>query len=87
MLLCWTSLDEAVAMCRDGRITKAGNLVAVLLPAQHTNARPTAPLFCSAPDARAPWPNWNFRTAGLLEYARWRRRGECESRPLASLPP
>ncbi|MEU3904071.1 NUDIX hydrolase [Streptomyces goshikiensis] len=43
MLLRWTALDEAVAMCRDGQITEAGTLATVLLAAQHTNARPKPP--------------------------------------------
>ncbi|MFF0551048.1 NUDIX domain-containing protein [Streptomyces sp. NPDC004311] len=43
MLLCWTPLDEAVAMCRDGRITEAGTLVTILLAAHHPAARSLVP--------------------------------------------
>ncbi|MGW6202310.1 NUDIX domain-containing protein [Streptomyces sp. NPDC055089] len=38
MELRWVALEEAVAMCGDGRITEAGTLAAVLLTAQHTAA-------------------------------------------------
>ncbi|MEV7866633.1 NUDIX domain-containing protein [Streptomyces sp. NPDC088124] len=38
MELCWVALEEAVAMCGDGRITEAGTLAAVLLTAQRTAA-------------------------------------------------
>ncbi|MGW2492800.1 NUDIX domain-containing protein [Streptomyces sp. NPDC001606] len=34
MELRWVALEEAVAMCRNGRITEAGTLAAVLLTAQ-----------------------------------------------------
>lgn len=47
MLLRWTALDEAVAMCCDGQITEAGTLATVLLAAQHTDARPRTPPFGS----------------------------------------
>ncbi|MFD0352058.1 hypothetical protein ACFQ0M_49725 [Kitasatospora aburaviensis] len=44
MELRWVALEEAVAMCGDGRITEAGTLAAVLLTAQRTTAcaRPLA---------------------------------------------
>ncbi|MET9778813.1 NUDIX hydrolase [Streptomyces sp. NPDC006367] len=38
MELRWVALEEAVAMCSDGRITEAGTLAAVLLTAQRTAA-------------------------------------------------
>ncbi|MFE3901126.1 NUDIX domain-containing protein [Streptomyces sp. NPDC059153] len=38
MELRWVALEEAVAMCGDGRITEAGTLAAVLLTAQRTAA-------------------------------------------------
>ncbi|MGW4890698.1 NUDIX domain-containing protein [Kitasatospora sp. NPDC004240] len=38
MELRWVPLEEAVAMCADGRITEAGTLVAVLLAAQRTTS-------------------------------------------------
>ncbi|WP_063773213.1 NUDIX domain-containing protein [Streptacidiphilus jiangxiensis] len=34
MILRWTPLDEAVAMCVDGRITEAGTMAALLLTAR-----------------------------------------------------
>ncbi|MCQ1577109.1 NUDIX domain-containing protein [Streptomyces parvus] len=40
MELRWVALEEAVAMCGDGRITEAGTLAAVLLTAQRTPASP-----------------------------------------------
>ncbi|MEV6680639.1 hypothetical protein AB0N09_27815 [Streptomyces erythrochromogenes] len=43
MLLHWTALDEAVAMCGDGRIVEAGTLVTVLLAAQRAHAQPKTP--------------------------------------------
>ncbi|MEV6676364.1 hypothetical protein AB0N09_05765 [Streptomyces erythrochromogenes] len=36
MDLHWVALEEAVAMCGDGRITEAGTLAALLLTAQRT---------------------------------------------------
>lgn len=36
MDLCWVALEEAVAMCHDGRIAEAGTLAAVLLTAHRT---------------------------------------------------
>lgn len=38
MELRWVALEEAVAMCGDGRITEAGTLAAVLLTTQRTAA-------------------------------------------------
>ncbi|MFK0258704.1 NUDIX domain-containing protein [Streptomyces sp. NPDC090445] len=38
MELRWVALEEAVAMCGDGRITEAGTLAAVLLAARRTAA-------------------------------------------------
>ncbi|MEU7290764.1 NUDIX hydrolase, partial [Streptomyces flaveolus] len=38
MELRWVALEQAVAMCGDGRITEAGTLAAVLLTAQRTAA-------------------------------------------------
>ena len=38
MELHWFTLEQAAAMCGDGRITEAGTLAAVLLTAQHTTA-------------------------------------------------
>ncbi|WP_051708953.1 NUDIX domain-containing protein [Streptomyces sp. NRRL S-350] len=38
MELHWVPLEQAVAMCSDGRITEAGTLAAVLLTAQRTTA-------------------------------------------------
>lgn len=38
MELHWVTLEEAVAMCGDGRITEAGTLSTVLLTAQRTAA-------------------------------------------------
>ncbi|MDR3084180.1 MAG: NUDIX hydrolase [Streptomyces sp.] len=38
MELRWVALEQAVAMCGDGRITEAGTLAAVLLTAQRTTA-------------------------------------------------
>ncbi|MER6516699.1 NUDIX hydrolase [Streptomyces sp. NPDC001553] len=38
MELRWVTLDHAVAMCSDGRITEAGTLAAILLTAQRTTA-------------------------------------------------
>jgi ADP-ribose pyrophosphatase len=38
MELRWVALEEAVAMCSDGRITEAGPLAAVLLTAQRITA-------------------------------------------------
>ncbi|AKL64175.1 hypothetical protein SSAG_01025 [Streptomyces sp. Mg1] len=43
MELRWVTLDEAVAMCSDGRITEAGTLAAILLTAQRTTAGSAAP--------------------------------------------
>ncbi|MFB7781407.1 NUDIX domain-containing protein [Streptomyces vinaceus] len=43
MELRWVTLDEAVAMCRDGRITEAGTLAAILLTAQHTTTGSAVP--------------------------------------------
>ncbi len=42
MVLRWVPLEEAVAMCGDGRITEAGTLAAVLLTAERT--RSSAPV-------------------------------------------
>ncbi|MER6444063.1 NUDIX hydrolase [Streptomyces venezuelae] len=47
MLLHWTALAEAVAMCGDGRITEAGTLVTVLLAAQRAHAQPKIPPYDS----------------------------------------
>lgn len=44
MELRWVSLEEAVAMCADGRIVEAGTLAAVLLTAQRTGAHAVRPV-------------------------------------------
>jgi ADP-ribose pyrophosphatase len=38
MQVRWVALEEAVAMCGDGRVTEAGTLAAILLTAQRLNA-------------------------------------------------
>ncbi|MEV8099881.1 NUDIX hydrolase [Kitasatospora sp. NPDC085879] len=43
MELHWVTLEQAVEMCGDGRITEAGPLAAVLLTAQRTTACPSSP--------------------------------------------
>ncbi|WP_406210543.1 NUDIX hydrolase [Kitasatospora sp. NBC_01560] len=43
MELRWVALEQAVAMCGDGRITEAGTLTAVLLTAQRTAAGSAPP--------------------------------------------
>ena len=44
MELRWVPLQQAVAMCGDGRITEAGTLAAVLLTAQRTTAGADSPV-------------------------------------------
>ncbi|MFC5664973.1 NUDIX domain-containing protein [Kitasatospora misakiensis] len=43
MELRWITVEQAVAMCGDGRITEAGTLAAVLLTAQRIGAGPGSP--------------------------------------------
>ncbi|MEE1823795.1 GNAT family N-acetyltransferase [Streptomyces sp. BE20] len=55
MELRWVALEEAVAMCGDGRITEAGTLTAVLLAAQRAAAG-TAPPTVGTERSPAPAP-------------------------------
>ncbi|MEW2135560.1 NUDIX hydrolase [Streptomyces sp. NPDC005409] len=58
MELRWVTLDEAVAMCGDGRITEAGTLAAILLTAQRTTAgRPAAPPAAAAATDKGAAPS------------------------------
>ncbi|MET9608080.1 NUDIX hydrolase [Streptomyces sp. NPDC006512] len=56
MELRWVALDEAVAMCGDGRITEAGTLAAILLTAQRTTAGSAAPPAAATVKGSAPNP-------------------------------